>query len=161
MISEGWETYEKNMEDWREEKASDPDWHEQRKANYVPPALRHEKALMFIERERHKGGAYDKLLKQARWRIENGEIFVLSYEIQNIKYVMVRRGECDVSEAKAMFKYATSSTATVVREMCIDIPELLGHVRLRNCSMSEYYPQFKPFEHELVTDQEQGGDEAA
>lgn len=153
--------FDDGIEEWREEMAESDDWAEQRKANYVPSQIRHEKALQFIERERHEGGAYDKLLKQARWRIENGEIFVLDYEIQNIKYVMVRRGECDAQEAKSMFKYASSSLATVVREMCIDIPELVNHVRLRNCSVSEKYPQFIEYEHALVINQEEGGDFAA
>ena len=149
------------IEEWREDMADSEEWTEQRKANYVPHAIRREKALQFIDRERHIDGAYDKLLKQARWRIENGEIFVLDYEIQNIKYGMVRRGECTASEAKAMFKYAGSSLATVVREMCIDIPELVWHVRLRNCSVSEFYPQFVKYERALVIDQENGGDFAA
>ena len=43
--------FEDGLEEWREEKASDPDRTEQRKANYVPPRVRHEQALAFIERE--------------------------------------------------------------------------------------------------------------
>lgn len=156
-----YERFEDGIDEWREEMAESDNWREQRKANYVPPELRHEKALQFIDRERHPGGAYDKLLMQARWRIENDEIFVLDYEIQNIKYGMVRRGECDASEAKKMFKYALSSGATVVREILIDVPELEGHVRLRKCSVSDKYPQFKHLEHALVIDQESGGDFAA
>lgn len=153
--------FDDGIEEWRGEMACSDEWQEQKKANYVPSELRHEKALQFIERERHAGGAYDKLLRQARWRIDNGEIFVLTYEIQNIKYGMVRRGECDAAEAKAMFKYANSSLATVVREMCIDMPELIEHVRLRRCSVSEKYPQFIQYERALVIDQETGGDFAA
>ena len=156
-----YDRFDDGMEEWREEMAESDDWREQRKANYVPPELRHEKALEFIDRERHPDGGYAKLLRQAMWRIENDEIFVLDYEIQNIKYAMVRRGECDAAEAKAMFKYALSSGATVVREMLIDIPELAGHVRLRKCSVSDKYPQFKHLERALVIDQEQGGDFAA
>ena len=153
--------FDDGIEEWREDMAGSPDWREQRKANYVPPELRYEKALEFVERERHEGGAYAKLVRQARWRVENGEVFMLSYEIENIKYGMVRRGECDASEAKAMFKYAKSSTATVTRELLKDVPELEGHVRLRECSISDKYSQFKHLEHPLIVDQETGGDFAA
>ena len=38
---------------------------------------------------------------------------------------------------------------------------LVEHVRLRNCSMSEFYPQFVKYERALVIDQENGGDFAA
>ena len=153
--------FDDGLEEWREEMADSEDWQEQRKANYVPPAMRREKTLQFIERESHEGGAYNKLIRQARWRIENDEIFVLTYEIQNIKYGMVRRGECSAKEAKGMFRYALSSSATLSRELLRDVPELEGHIRLRECSVSDYYPEFKHLEHPLVIDQEEGGDFAA
>ena len=152
--------FDDGLDEWRDEMAESDEWQEQRKANYVPPAMRHEKTLQFIERERN-GGAYSKLIRQAKWRCENDEIFVLTYEIQNIKYVMVRRGECSAKEAKAMFRYALSSSATLARELLRDVPELEGHIRLRECSVSDYYPEFKHLEHPLVIDQEEGGDYAA
>lgn len=153
--------FDDGIDEWREEMAESGDWHDQRKANYVPSELRHEKALEFVERERHPGGAYDKLLKQARWRMENGELFYLPYEIRNIKYGMVRRGECDEAGAKEAFKYACASSATVIREMLRDIPELAGYTRIRECSVSDKYPELKKYEHALVINQETGGDEAA
>lgn len=156
-----YDRFDDGVEEWREDMAESDDWREQRKANYVPPELRHEKALEFVERERRPGGAYDKLLKQARWRIENGELFYLPYEIRNIKYGMVRRGECDEAGAKEAFKYACSSTATVIREMLRDLPELAGNTRIRECKISYLYPDLKKYEHKLVVNQETGGDEAA
>jgi len=156
-----YDRYDDGIDEWREEMADSGDWREQRKANYIPTELRHEKALQFVERERHEGGAYDKLLKQARWRMENGELFYLPYEIRNIKYGMVRRGECDEAGAKEAFKYANASPATVIREMIRDLPELAGYTRIRKCSVSEKYPDLKEYEHALVIDQETGGDFAA
>lgn len=153
--------FDDGIEEWREEMSTSDNWREQRKANYVPPELRYEKALQFIERERHPGGAYDKLLNQARWRIDNGELFYLPYEIRNIKYGMVRRGECDEAGAKEAFKYANASLATVVREMILDLPELANYTRIRECGVSDKYPELKKYEHALVINQEKGGDEAA
>lgn len=153
--------FDDGIEEWREDKALDSDYREQRKANYTPPEMRHEKALEFIERESCPGGAFDKLMKQARWRIENGEIFVITYEIQNIKYGMVRRGECDEQEAKAMFKGATASTATVTRELILRIPELADYTRIRQCDISEFYPQLKHLEKSAAINVEEGGDFAA
>jgi hypothetical protein len=64
-------------------------------------------------------------------------------------------------EAKAMFRYALASPATLSRELLKRIPELKGHIRLRECDISDYYPEFKYLEHPLVINQEEGGDQAA
>ena len=154
--------FDDGLDKWREEKAQDPDWTEQRKANYVPPEMRHEQALMFIERERHPGGGYDKLMNQARYRMEIDEFFDIDYEIKNIKRAMVRRGECDEQEAKAMFKYASSNQqGAIIREMIIEMPELASYTRIRNCSMSEFYPQLQHLEGSAAINTEEGGDYAA
>lgn len=146
--------------EWREEKASDPSWREQRKANYVPMELRREKVLQFIENGRD-GGGYDKLLRQARWRMDNDELFKIDYEVENIKRGIVRRGEGDASYAKAMFKNASASYACLVREMLLEMPELADYTRIRHCKASRFYPQLEKYEHELVVDQESGGDVTA
>ena len=153
--------FDDGLQEWREDKATEPDHREQRKANYIPPEMRHEKALEFIERESCQGGAFSKLINQAQWRIKNGEIFVIDYEIQNIKYGMVRRGECDAAEAKAMFKGAMASTATVTRELILRVPELAGYTRIRHCDISQFYPQLEYLEKGAAINVEDGGDFAA
>jgi hypothetical protein len=153
--------FDDGIEEWREGKASDPDHREQRKANYTPPEMRHEKALEFIERESKQGGGFSKLIAQALWRIRNGEHFDTDYEIKNIKYVMVRRGECTAKEAKEMFKGATASTATVTRELILRIPELAEYARIRACDISQFYPQLKYLEKSAAINVEDGGDFAA
>jgi len=152
--------FEDGYEEWREEMSESDDWRDQRKANYVPMELRREKVLQFIERERN-GGGYDKLLKQARWRMQNDELFKIDYEIENIKRGIVRRGEGDASFAKDMFKYASSSYACLVREMILEMPELADYTRIRKCKASKFYPELEEYEHRLVIDQETGGDSAA
>ena len=137
------------------------DWREQRKKNYVPVEMRHEKALQFVERERHEGGGYDRLMTMARIFIDNDEIMSVQYAIQDIKYNIVRYEGYSASEAKSMFKYAMSSPATIARELLKDVPELEGHIRLRECEISKYYPEYAHLEHPLVVNQEEGGDEAA
>lgn len=117
---------------------------------------------MFIERERHLGGAYDKLKSQARYRMSIDEFFDIDYEIKNIKRAMVRRGECDEKEAKAMFKYASSNQqGAIIREMILEMPELANYTRIRKCSMSKFYPQLQYLEGSAAINTEEGGDFAA
>ena len=136
-------------------------WRTQRAKNYVPPALRHEQALSFIERERHDGGGYDRLKAIALIFIKNDEIMSVQYAIQDIKYNIVRFEGFTAKEAKAMFKYAMASPATIARELLKEIPELEGHIRLRECKVSVFYPEFQHLEHSLTLNQEEGGDAAA
>jgi len=148
------------IDEWRDEKAADADYTEQRKANFTPAWEKREKALMFIERERD--GVYRKLKNQARYRMEIGELFDIDYEIKNIKRSMVRREECDEAEAKAMFKGASKSQqSTIIREMLLEMPELADYTRIRECSVSEFYPQLRFLEHSAAIDTEEGGDYAA
>jgi len=141
--------------------AYEEEWRDERSLNYRDPEVRHMNALEFIEREKREGGAWWKLVRQARWRIDNDELFKLDYEIENIKRGLVRRGECDASEAKAMFKYASASYATIIRELILAIPELAGYTRIRRCSISQFYPQLEIYEHSAEIDVESGGDVAA
>lgn len=137
------------------------DWRKQRAANFVDAEIRHEKALQFIEREEHEGGGFDRLKVIAWMFIENDEIMSVNYSIQDIKYNIVRYEGFTAKEAKAMFKYAMSSPATIARELLKRIPELEGHIRLRECPISDFYPEFKHLEHPLEVNQEVGGDVTA
>lgn len=136
-------------------------WRAQRAENFVPPEERHEKALEFIEREEHEGGGFDRLKDIAWVFIKNDEIMSVNYSIQDIKYNIVRFEGFTQKEAKAMFKYAMASPATIARELLKRIPELEGHIRLRECKVSDFYPEFKYLEHPLTLNQEEGGDAAA
>lgn len=150
--------FDDGLQEWREDKAAESDHREQRKANYIPPEMRHEKALEFIERESCQGGAFAKLMTQAEYRYENDEEFDPESEAKLIKRMMVRKGECDKSEAKKMFSGANASLATIRREIILRNPKLAQCTRIRHCDISQFYPQLEYLEKSAAINVEDGGD---
>jgi len=157
--------FDDGINEWREEMANSDDWQEQRKANYTPPKMRHEKALEFVERESYQGGAFAKLMAQAEYRYENDEEFDPEHEARLIKRMMVRNGECNKTEAKKMFSGANASWATIRREIILRNPKLAQCIRIRRCPISEFYKgtliEELDLEKSAAINVEDGGDFAA
>ena len=151
--------FDDGIEEWREEMANSDSWQEQRKANYVPPAVRRDQALEFIERE-YKG-IYE-MLKRRAWKcINERKIFDLDYEIKDLKRQINGLGY-DAREIKQMFKGSSNAQqSTIIREMLLEIPQLAQYTRIRSCSVSEFYPQLKHLEGSAAINTEEGGDFAA
>ena len=154
--------FDDGYEEWREEKAYDPDWEEQRKANYVPEEMRHAQALEFIERESYNGGAFNMIMRVAMKRASEGKLVNPEFEAKSIKRNLIENLGYSAKEVKAMFKGGTSSQmSAIAREMILMEPMLADYIRIRKCSMSRFYPQLQHLEGSAAINTEEGGDFAA
>lgn len=158
-MANDWGQYEENMEEWREEKAADPDWREQKKANYIPPKLKYERALAFIERER--SNVYELLKRRAINCIRDHEFFDVDYEIKNLKRYLQKSLGYTSKEVKEMFKGCYGPI--VNRELILEVPELANWTRIRKGDVSEFYKGtlIEEIEKSHARDMENGGDFAA
>ena len=148
--------FDDGIEEWREEMAESDDWREQRKANYVPPRLKYERALEFIERE--QSYVYGLLKRRAITCIRDQVIFDVDFEIKGLKRYMTDTLGYTQKEVKEMFKGAYG--AVVNRELILELPELADYTRIRKCGISDFYKDtlIEEIEKSHARDMERGGD---